>query len=131
MPLKRGEMSNSGPKSYAEATKDVVRIVMVIAVVVVAVSSFDSLDHSGWIPHSGKTDVKFPAKGWEIGEYVMCIAIKSPKTETDLDCYGDLRDTENVREMDVTLWGQIEKGGTIFNCQRSADSITCHLRKGR
>jgi hypothetical protein len=98
-----------------------------VGLAVVLLLCYNALDGYGWIPHSGKTNVKFPKHAWEAGEYLTCAAVTLPKTETDLDCSGDPFDSTTIREMDVTLWGHVGEHPLILKCQRTAESISCHL----
>jgi hypothetical protein len=101
--------------------------VLVVGLIICCLVGYNWADGSGWIPHSGKTNVKFPMHAWEVGEYLTCAAVTIPKSEPDLDCSGDALDSSTVREMDVTLWGQMGEKPVIFKCQRTTESINCHL----
>src|SRR5580704_2673756 len=115
-------------KDLIHRLKALMRIFAAIAVISGLVALFDRIDHAGWIPHSGKANVKFPNRAWEVGEYVMCSAIELSNHETHLDCTDDASDSGTVREMDVTLRGQISAARPIFiKCQRTTESISCHL----
>jgi hypothetical protein len=114
-------VSTEKPKSESGGTA------FVIGLIICCLVGFERIDLSGWVPHSGKANVKFPKRAWEVGEYLTCAAVTLPKTETDLDCSGDPFDSTTIREMDVTLWGQVGEHPVIFKCQRTAESISCHL----
>jgi len=101
---------------------------LTVGLIICCIVAFNWADGSGWISHSGKINVKFPKHAWEVGEYITCAAVNLPKTETDLDCSGDPLDSTTIREMDVTLWGQVGDHPVIFKCQRTSESISCHLQ---
>jgi hypothetical protein len=99
---------------------------IIVAMIICCVVGYLWGDANGYIPHSDKANVTFPKHAWEVGEYVKCAVVKFPKAETSLDC-SDLFDPGTVREMDVTLWGQTGEQVRIFVCQRTSESISCHL----
>lgn len=107
--------------------KNIVRVITVVVCLLIAVYAYNRIDGTGWIPHSGNAYVKFPQGGWDFGEYEACAAIKSPKAEANLDCSGGLGGAEAIHEMHVTFYGKTAEKPRIFRCQRSANSIICHL----
>ena len=85
-------------------------------------------NREGWIPHSGRASVRYPAKGWEIGEYQSCAAGQGDRTsDVLLDCSSNSAGLEDRREMDATFWGQVRTEAKMFTCQRNSARIVCHL----
>jgi hypothetical protein len=114
-------MASAGkPKSGANAG-------LTIGLLILCWAGYNWADGYGWIAHSAKTNVIFPKHAWEVGEYLMCDAVTVPNSESNLDCSRDVLNPGTVREMDVTLYGQINDKPLTFKCQRTAESISCHL----
>jgi hypothetical protein len=118
--------------SSSEANaRDVVKLILLLALISALFIGFDRLDHSGWIPHSSHGQVYYPSHGWEVGQYITCgiSAPGAPKDkEPSLGC-NEEDFTGTLREMDVRIWGRVGMDVRFFQCQRTEDLISCHLPK--
>ena|ERR1700737_4136258 len=89
----------------------------------------NAAEMDGYIPHSSTSSVLYPARGWEVGQYIRCAIATPTNEEPYLECNeGDMK-TELMRKMDVRIWGHVTKEPIYYLCKRNETSISCHLEK--
>jgi hypothetical protein len=107
----------------------VVPCIIFVAVVAFVGFILNAAEMDGYIPHASTSPVLYPARGWEIGQYVRCAIATPTNEEPYLECNdGDMK-AELMRRMDVTIWGHVTKKPVYFLCKRSDSSISCHLER--
>jgi hypothetical protein len=114
------------------ATKnEVFRLILWIVLIGGTINAVVWLAKSNYLPHFSRAYVMYPARGWEVGQYVPCTAQKQTTGEVDAYCNGVEYNFDLVRQrqMDVRFWGEVTTKPKLYTCKRAEDLITYHLPK--